>query len=146
MSLAANETIDGPGPAAAEPPVAPGAPLRPNKRTTKPPERLTLAIAGKASAWKTPRPAATTAAAATPMTDEFSTAGLAVDDVVEAMGSHAGGREWFKAKIVALRPPPLWPPIHVKYTATLAGVTNALALPDPNTAYVHADMVRKPTA
>ena len=37
-------------------------------------------------------------------------------------------------------------PIHVKYTATLAGVTNALALPEPNTAYVHADMVRRPTA
>ena len=73
-------------------------------------------------------------------------AGLAVDNVVEVIGSSAGGRQWFKGKIVALRPPPAWPPIHVKYTATLAGVTNALALPEPNTAYVHADMVRKPTA
>ena len=45
-----------------------------------------------------------------------------------------------------IRPPPAWPPIVVRFTATLDGVTNRLALPDPVTAYVHADDVRFPTA
>ena len=55
-----------------------------------------------------------------------------------------GGRTWFRATVVALRDH--FPPIHVRYTATLDGVTNRLALPEPKTAYLHADHVRFPTA
>ena len=47
---------------------------------------------------------------------------------------------WFRAKVVALRS--RYPPIHVKFTATLEGVTHRLALPEPVTAYVNADGVR----
>ena len=54
-----------------------------------------------------------------------------------------GAREWFQAKVTKIRPPPAWPPIVVRFTATLHGVTNRLALPDPVTAYVHADDVRR---
>ena len=36
-----------------------------------------------------------------------------------------------------------YPPIHVKFMATLEGVTNRLALPEPVTAYVNADGVRR---
>ena len=42
--------------------------------------------------------------------------------------------------------PPAWPPIVVKFTATLEGGTHRLALPDPITAYLHADHVRRPAA
>lgn len=77
------------------------------------------------------------------MTNEFSTGDFAVHDMVEAMGhGPSGQREWFKAEVIALRPPPAWPPIVVKYTATLDGVTNRLALPEPITAYLRADHVR----
>jgi hypothetical protein len=68
-------------------------------------------------------------------------------DAVEAMGRGPGGtREWFQATVTSFRKPPAWPPIVVKYTATLEGVTTRLALPDPVTAYCHADDVRRPTA
>ena len=77
------------------------------------------------------------------MTNEFSTGGFAVGDVVEAMGrGPSGDREWFKAKVTALRAPPAWPPIVVKFTATLEDVKNRLALPEPISAYVHAEQVR----
>ena len=54
------------------------------------------------------------------------------------------GRPWFSAKVVALRA--RFPPIHVKYLATLEGVTARLALPEPVSAYLHADDVRRPSA
>ena len=68
---------------------------------------------------------------------------LVVGDEVEALGAAPGGdgRVWFRAKVVALRP--RYPPIHVRYTATLEGVTHRLALPEPVTAYVNADGVRR---
>ena len=119
---------------------------RRGKRTAKPPERLTLEIAGAASKFKTPRANAAAdapLAAPTPMTDEFSTGGFAVGDAVEAQGRGPGGaREWFQATVTKIRPPPAWPPIMVRFTATLHGVTNRLALPDPVTAYCHADDVQ----
>ena len=67
---------------------------------------------------------------------------LAVGNEIEALGAAPGGngRVWFRAKVVALRP--RYPPIHIKFTATLEGVTNRLALPEPVTAYVNADGVR----
>ena len=52
-----------------------------------------------------------------------------------------GGRCWFRAKVVALHS--RYPPLHVRYAATLEGVTNRLALPEPVTAYLHADDVRR---
>ena len=80
------------------------------------------------------------------MTNEMSTMldgqELAVGDEIEALGSApGGGRVWFRAKVVALRS--RYPPIHVKFTATLEGVTHRLALPEPVTAYVNADGVRR---
>ena len=81
------------------------------------------------------------------MTNEMSTMldgqELAVGDEIEALGSAPGGngRVWFRAKVVALRS--IYPPIHVKFTATLEGVTHRLALPEPVTAYVNADGVRR---
>ena len=68
---------------------------------------------------------------------------LVVGDEIEALGSAPGGdgRVWFRAKVVALRP--CYPPLHVRYTATLEGVTHRLALPEPVTAYVNADGVRR---
>ena len=81
------------------------------------------------------------------MTNEMSTAvggvALKAGDAIEAMGAApGGGRTWFRATVVALRD--RFPPIHVRYTATLEGVTNRLALPEPKTAYLHADDVRFP--
>lgn len=93
-----------------------------------------------------PPDAATTRTVPVPMpkTNEFSTGGFAVHDLVEAMGhGPSGERKWFKAEVIALRLPPAWPPIVVKYTATLDGVTNRLALPEPVTAYLRADHVRR---
>ena len=81
------------------------------------------------------------------MTDEMSTMlggqELAVGDEIEALGAAPGGgaRIWFRAKVVALRS--RYPPLHVKFTATLEGVTIRLALPEPVTAYVDADGVRR---
>ena len=70
---------------------------------------------------------------------------LAVDEAIEAMGAApGGGRDWFRATVVALRTH--YPPIHVKYTATLAGLTHRLALPEPVTAYLNVDDVRRPAA
>ena len=68
---------------------------------------------------------------------------LVVGDEIEALGAAPGGdgRVWFRAKVVALRP--RYPPIHVRYTATLEGVTHRLALPEPVTAYVNVDGVRR---
>ena len=64
-------------------------------------------------------------------------------DEIEALGAAPGGdgRVWFRVKVVALKP--RYPPLHVRYTATLEGVTHRLALPEPVTAYVNADGVRR---
>ena len=68
---------------------------------------------------------------------------LVVGDEIEALGAAPGGdgRVWVRAKVVALRS--RYPPLHVKFTATLEGVTHRLALPEPVTAYVNADGVRR---
>jgi hypothetical protein len=124
---------------------APTAKRTAGKREAGPPKRLSLEVAGAASRWATPR-AAAAPPAPTPMTNEMSLTldgqELAVGDEIEALGSAPGGngRVWFRAKVVALRS--CYPPIHVKFTATLEGVTNRLALPEPVTAYVNADGVR----
>ena len=47
-----------------------------------------------------------------------------------------------QAKVVALRSH--FPPIHVRYVATLEGLRTRLALPEPVNAYLHADDVRRP--
>ena len=92
---------------------------------------------GSAREWKTPR-REPPAMPPTPMTNEWSTGGLSVGDAVEAMGRAPGGeRAWFKAQVIGLRER-AWPPIVVRYTATLEG-----ALPEPITAYLHADDVRR---
>ena len=80
------------------------------------------------------------------MTNEMSTSvdgrELEVGESVEAKGAApGGGRSWFRAKVVALRS--RYPPLHVRYTATLESVTNRLALPEPVTAYLNADDVRR---
>ena len=81
------------------------------------------------------------------MTNEWSDGGFEAGDAVEAMGRGPGGtREWFKATVTKIRAPPAWPPIVVKYTATLEGNKNRLALPEPITAYLHADDVRRAAA
>ena len=48
----------------------------------------------------------------------------------------SGQKEWFRAEVTALRPPPAFPPIVVKFSATEDGATLPLALPRPVTAYV----------
>ena len=70
-------------------------------------------------------------------------ASMALGRTIEALGSAPGGdgRVWLRAKVVALRA--CYPPLHVKFTATLEGVTHRLALPEPVTAYVNADGVRR---
>ena len=124
-----------PSPAAVAPTAATG---RAGKRVAVAPKRLD-------NLWKTPR-ATASATAPTPMTDEWSDGGFAAHDVVEAMGrAPTGDRDWFKAIVTKIRTKPSWPPIVVKYTATLTGVTNPLALPEPRTAYLHADHVRSAT-
>ena len=101
-----------PSPAAAAPTAATG---RAGKRVTVAPKRLD-------NLWKTPR-ATASATAPTPMTDEWSDGGFAAHDVVEAMGrAPSGDRDWFKAIVTKIRTKPSWPPIVVKYTATLTGV------------------------
>ena len=122
-----------------------GGPLEEEKGSLHPLMDQSLEVAGAASRWATPRVAAAPPAQ-TPMTNEMSTTldgqELAVGDEIEALGSAPGGsRVWFRAKVVALRS--RYPPIHVKFTATLEGVTNRLALPEPVTAYVNADGVRR---
>ena len=82
-------------------------------------------------------------------TNEMSTlvggVALAVGEAVAAMGAApGGGRVWFRATVVALRT--RYPPIHVKYTATMAGESSRLALPEPVNAYLHADDVRRHAA
>ena len=63
---------------------------------------------------------------------------LQLGEQVEAMGAAPGkGRSWYRATVVALRS--RFPPLHVKYTATLAGETNPLALPAPVSPYLHTD-------
>ena len=124
---------------------APTAKRTAGKREAGPPKRLSLEVAGAASHWATPR-AAAAPPAPTPMTNEMSTMldgqELEVGDEIEALGSAPGGsRAWFRAKVVALRS--RYPPIHIKFTATLEGVTHRLALPEPVTAYVNADGVRR---
>jgi hypothetical protein len=48
----------------------------------------------------------------------------------------SGQKEWFCAQVTALRAPPSFPPIVVKFIATADGSDMALALPRPNSAYV----------
>ena len=125
---------------------APTTKRKASKREAGPPKRLSLEVTGAAGRWATPR-AATAPPAPTPMTNEMSTMldgqELAVGEEIEALGSAPGGngRVWFRAKVVALRS--CYPPIHVKFTATLEGVIHRLALPEPVTAYVNADGVRR---
>ena len=104
---------------------------------------ISLDLVGANSRWKTPR-AAAAPPAPTPMTNEWSDGGFTSGDTVEAMGRSPGGsREWFKATVIKIRLPPAWPPIVVKFIATLEGGSIRLALPDPVTAYCHADDVRR---
>ena len=120
------------------------------KRPAKAPARLELGNEPP-SHWKAPCAAAPAPAPAPtqttdPMTDEMSTlvggAELAPGDVIEAKGlDPCGGRQWFRARVLALRT--RFPPIYVKYTATLEGVTVRLALPQPVTAALHAEDVRR---
>ena len=129
----ANDPPSGGSPVSGKGGATPAAPNR-LKRTANRPARL--------ESWKTPRAAAN---APTPMTDELSIVVGGIDlkpaDLVEAMGAGPGGRDWFCATVVALRG--RFPPIHVKYTATLGGVKHRLSLPEPVTAYLHADDVRR---
>ena len=70
-------------------------------------------------------------------TDAFDVTGIAVGDTLLAKGfAPSGSKEWFQAQVTALRPPPAFPPIVVKFVATEDGNKLALALPRPRTAYV----------
>ena len=48
----------------------------------------------------------------------------------------SGIKEWFQAEVKALRPPPSFLPIVVKFIATEDGSKLVLALPQPRVAYV----------
>ena len=69
--------------------------------------------------------------------DALDATGIAVGDTLLAKGfAPSGSKEWFQAQVTALRPPPAFPPIVVKFVATEDGNKLALALPRPRTAYV----------
>lgn len=69
--------------------------------------------------------------------DAFDVSGVAVGDLLMAKGfAPSGQKEWFCAQVTALRAPPSFPPIVVKFIATEDGSEMALALPRPNSAYV----------
>ena len=59
---------------------------------------------------------------------------------VLAEGWHAGGRRWFRARVLEHRD--RFPRVVVEYTADEAGATHALALPTPAWAYVHAGQLQ----
>ena len=70
-------------------------------------------------------------------TAAFDVSGIAVGDTLLAKGlAPSGDKEWFRAQVTALRPPPAFPPITVKFVATEDGNDLALVLPRPRTAYV----------
>ena len=128
---------------AAEMPLSCASPrkLRP-KRDGRAPQRLELDH-GPASRFKAPRSAAVEASIV-PLDDEFSTGGNEVGDKVQAMGAAPTGEQvWFQAVVVGIQKPPAWPPITVKYVATLEGNTTNLVLPQPRTAHLRADQVRR---
>ena len=60
---------------------------------------------------------------------------------VLAEGWHAGGRRWFRARVVGHRQ--RFPRVVVAYEADEAGATHALALPTPRQAYVHAGQLQQ---
>ena len=69
--------------------------------------------------------------------DAFDVTGIAVGDTLLAKGfAPSGSTEWYQAQVTALRPPPAFPPIVVKFVATEDGNKLVLALPRPRTAYV----------
>ena len=75
--------------------------------------------------------------------DDFDVGGLTVGGRVLAKGlSPAGQRLWYRATVTAFRPPPAWPPIVVKFTATEDGNDMRLLLPQPLTAFVHRGDVK----
>ena len=78
--------------------------------------------------------------------DELGAGGWTVGNRVLAVGfAPSGSKAWFHADVIALRS--RFPPIVVRYTATLDGCTLALALPSPVTAYVLAcDVKADPSA
>ena len=116
--------------------------LRPKRDGRRAPQRLELDH-GPASRFKAPRSAAVEASIV-PLDDEFSTGGNGVGDKVQAMGAAPTGEQvWFQAVVVGIQKPPAWPPITVKYVATLEGNTTNLVLPQPRTAHLRADQVRR---
>lgn len=67
----------------------------------------------------------------------FDVSGIEVGMTLLAKGfAPSGQKEWFRAEVTALRPPPSFPPVVVKYIATEHGETISLALPRPRSAYV----------
>ena len=68
-------------------------------------------------------------------TAAFDVSGIAVGDTLLAKGlAPSGDKEWFRAQVTALRPPPAFPPITVKFVATEDWNDLALVLPRPRTA------------
>ena len=61
---------------------------------------------------------------------------------VLALGHGPVGRVFFKARVVKLNAPPVWPPLRVKYLETEDGAAAALALPSPRVANVSATDVK----
>ena len=61
---------------------------------------------------------------------------------VLAEGLHAGGRRWFRARVLGHRD--RFPRVVVEFTSDEAGATHALALPTPKWAYVHAGQLQQP--
>jgi hypothetical protein len=74
--------------------------------------------------------------------NEVDTTGFAVGDNVYAQGlAPTGETAFFAANILAIRE--RFPPIRVKYTATLSGDEDPLLLPIPSTAFVPATHVQR---
>lgn len=71
---------------------------------------------------------------------ELSVGEHAVGTTVYVKGHSAAGEAWFEATILAHRS--RYPPIQVKYTATLDGDPSKLALPTPQVAFVPLASVR----
>ena len=61
---------------------------------------------------------------------------------VLALGHGPAGHALFRARVVKLNQPPVWPALRVKYLATVEGATLALLLPSPRMANVSAADVK----
>jgi hypothetical protein len=134
-AAAAAAASDEPAPPPPDPPPTPMAASRPQRdRKRKAHYGDAGELDGAASSFRSApaaRKASLDASVETEVPDFAS-----IGEEVWAYGLHAGARKRFKAEVVKHRKQ--FPRLVVRYTATEAGGSHSLELPDPITAYLHA--------